>query len=162
MDALKERDGAVAVEQIEFVKVKVALAERALDVLALAEEVVVDAVDLVALAEEAREEVRGDEAGRAGDDDLHFPSSAARVRASSSGVPMSKKSWSTTSAASLRSRASVGKTFSSYEPRSGSRSKMLASISEKPASMYGSSGARLSKRTTRSPSMAVLPTLMRW
>jgi tetratricopeptide (TPR) repeat protein len=88
---LKERHQPLAVEQVEFVEVKVRHAGGALDVLALAEEEVVDAMDLVAVAQETGQEVGGDEAGGAGDDDLHAcaPSSAARVRASSSGVPMS-------------------------------------------------------------------------
>src|SRR5207249_9093771 len=52
---------------------------RARDVLALAEEEVVDAVDLVPFAEQTRKKVRSDEPGGAGDDDPHLPSSAARV-----------------------------------------------------------------------------------
>src|SRR5204863_2162715 len=57
LDLLKQGGDALALQQIELVKVKVRRGGRAGDVLAFAEEVVVDAVDLVALAEEAREEV---------------------------------------------------------------------------------------------------------
>ena len=83
----KQRGHAVAVEQVHLVEMHLG---RARHELAPAEEEVVDAVDLVAVAEETREQICSDEAGRAGEDDLH--DSAARVRASSSGVPMSKKS----------------------------------------------------------------------
>src|SRR5207247_3738984 len=90
---LEQRHDALAIEQIEFVEVKVRRAGRARDVIALAEEVVVDAVDLVPVPQQARKKGRGDGAGSAGDDDLRArgPSSAARVRASPSGVPRSQR-----------------------------------------------------------------------
>jgi len=66
---------------------KIWRAEGAGDEFALAEKVVVDAVDLVAAVEEPRQQTRGDESGRAGDHDLH--ASAARVFANSSGLPIS-------------------------------------------------------------------------
>jgi hypothetical protein len=57
---------------------------------ALTEKKVIDARHFVAAAQQPRNEIRCNETGRAGNQDLQTkPSSAARVFASSSGVPMS-------------------------------------------------------------------------
>jgi hypothetical protein len=82
-------DGAVEVEEIELVKREPGMPG---DVGAFAQKEVVGAGDLVASREQPWNEVRGDESGRAGDENSQDPSRAARVFASSSGVPMSKKS----------------------------------------------------------------------
>ena len=86
---VEERHDPGAFEQIEFVKMKILVSQRPRHIVTLSEKVIVDAVDLMAAVEEARQKVRGDEAGGAGDDDSQ--ASAARDFASSSGVPISKK-----------------------------------------------------------------------
>src|SRR5439155_9336441 len=82
--ALKKSDHPIAVEKIELMELKIRMADRAGQVLAPAEEIVVDAVNLVAAFQQSREKIGGDEAGRAGDHHSH--ASALLTRARSSGV----------------------------------------------------------------------------
>jgi hypothetical protein len=83
------RHDVIEHQQVELAKVKRRMLEQRRQVLALPEKKVVGAEDFVPAAQQARDQVRGDEARRTCDEHSHSRSRAARVRASSSGTPMS-------------------------------------------------------------------------